>query len=467
MNITCKDLLTSIDHFEVIGDIDNVSFKQISTDSRTIQEGELFFPLTGPNFDGHNFIAAALLKSRNIALCDRTKIENVTEKLEQLLTENNIDVKDFKYVLIVVENVELALEQVTAYIRSLTKAKLISITGSTGKTTTREMLYTIFSTKYEVLKAEGNINTLWGNASVLMNWTGQEFIIFETGLDRKGEIGWQNRGLIPDIGCIINVGTVHAEPLGGVENIFIGKKEMADYLYSKGKPVVLNIDDKRLASIKKNYGDLAISVGSEKEAEYRCEQVELDEKGIRFKLMNKETYYDVQIPIYGIDYVYNALISIVIANYFGFSIEQCIQALGQYHGYKYRFEINEVNEYLTLINDSYNANPDSMKMSINTFAKIWGEKYHTVAFLGHMAELGEVEKEEHRKLGELIKEKNFDEVFYTGRYYEFVNAGEYLADFEEIKKKFNAICDNAKKNKIKTAILVKGSHSVGLHRLFE
>ena len=108
-----------------------------------------------------------------------------------------------------------------------------------------------------------------------------------------------------------------------------------------------------------------------------------------------------------------------------------------------------------------------MKMSIKTFAKIWGKKYRTVAFFGHMAELGEVEEEEHKKLGQLIKEQNFDQVFYTGKFYEFVNIGEFVPSIEEVIKKYCEISENAKKNKIKTAILVKGSHSVGLYRLFE
>jgi len=248
-------------------------------------------------------------------------------------------------------------------------APIVAITGSTGKTTTREMLVTILKSNGEVLSTDTNINTLWGNAKVLSSFKGEKFIVLEFGMDRQGEIGWQCRAIEPDLGAILNIGYVHAENVGGIENVFKAKKDLADYLHRTGRPLVLNADDKWLQEIEKTYSYQLLTYG-ELGKDYRLLSSKVSKEGTEFVFEHEGVNYTSKIHAYGRELAYNALAAIALADLLGIEVEDSIEALSSYDGFGGRFEIREVNG-ITIINDAYNANPTSMKMSLNTFDEVF------------------------------------------------------------------------------------------------
>jgi UDP-N-acetylmuramoyl-tripeptide--D-alanyl-D-alanine ligase len=446
-NVNLKTILSKLPEFEILN-YEDVAISGVSYDSRTVEEGDIFFPLKGENFDGHDFIPQAFEGGAVATLCESSFVSEYV---------------NLKKPIIVVDSIEEGLEKIINILFSDILVPKIAITGSTGKTTTREMLQKILSYKGSVLATNSNINTLWGNAKLLSQYNGEEYIILEMGMDRPGEIGWQCRALEPDLGVILNIGYVHAENVGGIENVYKTKKDLADYLHRSGKPLVLNVDDSWLQKIEKDYSYQLLTYGYEGK-DFKLINTSVSREGTQFTFVHDEKNYSARIKAFGRELAYNCLGAIAIADLLAIDIQESIDALTSYEGFVGRFEIKEINGRLTVINDAYNANPTSMKMSIETFDEIFDkEQYNKVAILGDMKELGEVAKDQHRVLGELAKSKEFDKVYYIGDFYSDFAFGERLGSWEEAKK-IVAGSENGNKD---TAILLKASHSIGLYKILE
>ncbi|MDD3474578.1 MAG: UDP-N-acetylmuramoyl-tripeptide--D-alanyl-D-alanine ligase [Candidatus Dojkabacteria bacterium] len=447
MNVPLSEIKENIPEFEILN-YEDLSITGVSYDSRTVEPGDIFFPIKGENFDGHDFIPEAFEKGAIISLCDSSHLSNLV---------------DLKKPLIVVDSIEEGLEKVVNILFSKILAPKVAITGSTGKTTTREMLVKILKDKGSVLSTDSNINTLWGNAKLLSKYNNEEYIVLEMGMDRAGEIGWQCRAIEPDLGVILNIGYVHAENVGGIENVFNAKKDLADYLHRSGKPLVLNSDDEWLKKIEKNYTYQLLTYGVEG-SDFRLVDSHVSMEGTEFLFVYKGAEYNCKIKAYGKGLAYNALAAISLAELLGIEVIDSIKSLEEYNGFSGRFEIKDFKDGIKIVNDAYNANPTSMKMSIETFNDIFAEdKYERVVILGDMKELGDVSADQHKLLGELVKSKGFDKVYYIGDFYNDFGVGEQLKSWEDAKK----IIDDLNVKSKDIAILLKASHSIGLYNIVE
>ncbi len=450
MTIYLKDIQERFPEFEIRNYDENASFTAFNHDSRNIKEGEIFIPIVGERFDGHDFILQALNDGAAMALCEAKK---------------SLLVKDATKPVIFVDSIREGLQKIMSLYTSHINAKIIGITGSAGKTTTRKILSTILNGEGSVLSVEGsNINTVWGNAVLLSKYTDEKYVVLECGMDHPGEIAWHMNSIDPDLGILLNVGYVHAEALGSIEGVYEEKKNMADYLDKMGRPLILNIDDERLQRIVPLYKSKLVTYGYSSDADFRIESSVLNKDGIDFQFAYKKNSYHGHLKAYGERLVYNVVAAIAAATELGINIEDALLALNVFEPESGRFEIIALRKGDVIINDAYNANPISMEMSLQTFDKLYPkDAFHRIVVLGDMKELGEISSEKHKELGKLVDSMNFEEIYYIGEYFKDFGVGEELQAITEAVGIIKEVIDHNKGKRI--AILCKGSHSTGLYEI--
>ncbi len=448
MKVYLEDIRNRYPEFEIDNYDKDAYFTGFNHDSREIKDGDIFIPIVGERFDGHDFIIEALDSGASMSLCESGCRDKVMD------TDKPI---------IYVDSIREGLEKILNYAISPITAPVIGITGSTGKTTTRQMLVSILGSKKKVLSSD-LYNTVWGNAVLFSQYKDENFIVLECGMDSKGEIAWHVNAEDPDIGILLNVGHVHAGKLGSIEDVYQEKKNMADYMKKTGKPLILNIDDELLVRILDDYNSEVITFGKNIDADFRIKETSVSQVGTDFVFEFKGSSYYVKLNVFGEDLAYNAVASIACANRLGFSIEDCIEGLKNFKPNNGRFEVINFKNDLVVVNDAYNANPTSMKMSLETFSKLFKkDDYYRICILGDMKELGDVTREKHEELGELVESYSFDEVYFVGEYFEFFNKGEYISSADEASAFINNRIDEFKGKKV--AILLKASNGIGLYRI--
>jgi UDP-N-acetylmuramoyl-tripeptide--D-alanyl-D-alanine ligase len=365
--------------------------------------------------------------------------------------------------IILVKNIEDGLMKVLNFAISHITAPVVAITGSTGKTTTKQMLVTILKGQMKVLHGEKS-NTVWGNAVILSQYDDHEVIVLECGMDMKGEIAWHVNSVDPDLGILLNVGHVHAEKIGSIEEIYEEKKDLADYMERTGKPLVLNVDDERLARIEKSYKEDSeiITFGTRENVDFQIVNPKVDSFGTHFSFKYYDNTMEVDLKVFGEGYVYNAMAAIIAANRLGVSIDNCIKWVGLFENSDARFETLEYKNNVIIVNDAYNANPTSMDMSLKTFHSLYGSSdYHKIVVLGDMKELGEVSSRKHKELGEKVRGYNFDEVYYVGEMFADFGVGERLESADEAAAMLNSNLETLRDRKV--VILLKGSNGTRLY----
>lgn len=438
-------------------DLSTTSINALNHDSRTIdpRKNELFIIARGPTFDPHDYIDDALKNGAVAAMCERGSLEKVTSQKS----------------LIVVEDAHEALMELGKFLRSKISGKVFGITGSTGKSLTRAMLAEIIENRGAVLTPERgqNINTLWGNIELLMQYDNQDYIVLENSTDARGELLWQLKAVQPGIGCILNIGEVHAGPVGGVQELLLEKKDAALYLEKEKKPVILNIDDPKINSFIDELSNRIITVSIKRNnAHWYATDISVDQKGTHFTMHHRSDSVRIDMPIYGDLHAYNALFAAAFADEVEVDLATIQSALNSFSGFPYRFEVHRITDDIIVVDDAYNANNQSMPLSISTFMTLWGcGEYHTVAILGDMRELGEVAVTEHEKLGELVRKEEFDEIFYVGEHYKDVGAGVELKDRSEVLKKLQGLVETHRGSHKPLAVLIKASHGIELYGLVQ
>lgn len=453
---------------------ENVAFT-FSTDTRTIKQGEIYLPLKGENFDGEDFIGKAL-ESRAIGyFCtDASKIASVGNLDQSLQSESRNDVEKAKLILQVEDTLIAYLELARFYKRKIAP-KTVAITGSSGKTTTKEMAYCVVSEKFKTHKSELNFNNEVGLCKTILSMPEDtEVLILEMGMRGLGEIELLSKYAEPDIAIIANVGTAHIGRLGSKENIAKAKYEIVKHIKDNG--ILIAHDDeliKRRQEGTKARRREGLSLPSCPPAllssitYFSLNDTEIIERKIGYsKFIYRNHEYELNIE--GDYNIQNSLAVIELGLKLGISEEEIASGLKKYLPLEKRWEIQEVKGY-KIINDSYNANPESMKAVIKTVLYIYPSPLLFV--LGDMGELGEKEVEYHRQIGEFLLKnlKSGINVITVGKLANEITqklnkSGIFSKNFEDNLQTSRYILDNVK---IGTTIVLKASRSMKFEEIIK
>lgn len=411
--------------------------KGVSTDTRKITSGSIFFALKGDNFNGNTFATEALNQGASYAIID----EDIDKTSAQLIK---------------VENVLKTLQQLATFHRKQFNIPVIGITGSNGKTTTKELIAAVLSTTKKVHYTKGNFNNHLGVPLTLLAMPmDTEIAVIEMGANHLGEIAELCEISQPNYGIITNIGKAHLEGFGSFEGVLRAKSELYQYILTKGKNVFINSNDDVLNNMSKRFSD-PIKYPSKNDY-FTCDFIAAN-PFVEFKI-GSDNFLTKLIGSYNYDNIAGAL---TIGSFFNIPIELAVNAICQYIPSNNRSQIVET-KHNTLILDAYNANPDSMKAAIENFASM--DTSSKMVILGDMLELGENSKKEHEDLGRLVGSKNFNGIFYCGK--EIRSAAPksigslYFATKEELAK---YLVENPLKG---STVLIKASRGIGLETLVD
>ncbi len=363
----------------------------ISTDTRTIEKGALFVAVKGENFDGNDFIDKAF---ENGAACALTDVKN------GLNVENPV---------IYVENSRIAQLKLARYYRDKFGVKICGVTGSVGKTSTKDMIYAVLSAKYPTLKTEGNLNNDIGLPKTLFRLDESfKAAVIEMGMDDLGQISALSETVHPNCAVITNIGWCHIENLKTRENILKAKLEILDGM-DNGSPLIINGDDEMLKTVEIDDRKV-VRYGFNANNDIYADNIVHTENGEKFTLHYDGRAYPAEVPVKGGHHIMNALAAFCVGIEFNMTAEEIIPAFMNYEASGMRQRIEKRGEY-TLILDCYNASPTSMESSLSVLGTMNGRK---AAVLGDMLELGEMSKTLHEGLADAV-EKNADIVFLYGK----------------------------------------------------
>lgn len=361
----------------------------VSIDSRTVKPNELYVAITGKKFDGSEFANAAYDAGALAALSER-------------------EIKDVPYIL--TDDSVSAFQNLAAYYRGLFDIPVIGVTGSNGKTTTKEMTASVFSQIYNVHKTEGNLNNQTGVPQVLFGITPQtQALVVEMGASHFGEIDALSRMVKPTYGIITNIGDAHIENFGTRGGTLKAKAEMIKHL-SPGGALFINGDDLNLIKLKDKFPRV-YTFGFEPHNNLKVNNIlKEDMSGISAVFETEGSSFEIDIPAPGRHMIYNALAAAAVGLFHGIKPDLIKKGIAAYKPTGPRLNIKEANGY-TVINDAYNANPTSMRVAIDVLSQAPGRK---IAILGDMFELGENSKQFHFDIGAYAAQKGIDLVIAVG-----------------------------------------------------
>jgi len=411
---------------------------KISTDTRQITPDSVFFALKGDKFNANEFAHEALAKGASYAVVDEERF-----------------VRGDQYLL--VEDSLVALQELAKYHRSQLTIPVIGLTGSNGKTTSKELLNAVLSKKYKCLATKGNLNNHIGvPLTILAIDKTIEIAIVEMGANHVGEIALLSSIANPTHGFITNIGKAHIGTFGGYENIIRGKSELYQHLLLNEGIVFINSQSPVLSNMAKRFKSPLMypAVGDY----YSCELLGSD-PFIKIKSENGEVAQTQIIGAYNFE---NIAVALCVGKYFGVDSKLSIKAIEEYIPGNMRSQVLKKGTN-TIILDAYNANPSSMQVAIDNLAGMKAEK--KVVILGDMFELEEEAEKEHRVLGKLLHEKKFYRVYFTGKLSQFAKEECPSALYFENKE---LLVTELRVNPIHSAtILVKASRGIGLEAVVE
>lgn len=353
----------------------------ITTDSRNIKEGDIFFALKGENFNGNKFAEKAIEQGASLAVIDE-KEYNTNEKC--------FLVDDVLYTLQLLANYHR---------RQFPNLKMLSITGTNGKTTTKELCYAVLSKKYNTIATQGNFNNHIGVPLTLLRITKDtELAIIEMGANHPGEIDFLCHIAEPVYGLITNIGRAHLEGFGSFEGVVKTKTEMFRYLDKPNHYCIINMDDKSLSNYSNSHKNIAYHYSLEKNIESKTANLYYKGKIISSNLVGSYN-------------AYNMLAAITVGEIFDIPLSLAIEAIENFKPQNHRSQILETNKN-TLILDCYNANPSSVNAVLKAFEDLKAEKKY--AFIGAMKELGLSSNEEHKKVIDILKGMNLENIVLVG-----------------------------------------------------
>ena len=443
-----KDILNITKGQLIIGN-ENLECENFSKDTRTIQSGDIYIGIKGEKFDGSQFWKQALYNGAEGVIIEN--IEITQQELEKYSNKT----------IIKVENTLEALYEIARYKRSLYDIPVIAVTGSVGKTSTKDVIASVVSTKYKTLKTEGNNNNNIGLPLTILKLKDHEALVIEMGMNHFGEISLLTNIARPTLAVITNIGTSHIGNLGSRENILKAKLEILEGM-DIPKIIINNDNDLLNKWCEDNKQQLKIhTFGIQNESEINAQDIKLHEDGSSFTAISGTQSLDIQVPVGGEHFVYNALCAMQVGRQLQISDDKIQQGIAEFELTKKRMDIRKLEKGAILINDAYNASYESMKASLEFLKNYNGTR--KIAVLGDMFELGQFSEELHRKVGKEVADKHIDILICAGESSKFIieEAGKntkiqtcYFNNNEQIVEKLSQEIRNG------DVILVKASNGM-------
>ncbi len=434
-------------------------FTGVSTDSRQVLRGSLFVPIIGGKFDGHDFIAAAVN-------------DGASGFLVQKGSEHKIRGKSSDTTIIRVDDTLKAIGDIAHFWRKKFKVTVVAITGSSGKTTTKEMLAAISGLKKKIIKAEGNYNNLIGLPITILKINAEhELAILEMGTNIRGEIGRLTEIAEPDVGLITNIGPAHLEGFKSVETVREEKLDLFRKMPDAGVAII-NIDDEKLLVTDKEWGGKRATFGFKKNADVSAEGVEMKGLGgVSFTIRIDSFRQGITLPVAGSHNVYNALAAAACSWALGIDFHTICQGLTAFQPISGRMEIHRLKNGAFIINDTYNANPASFGEALKTLRDLKGER-KSIVIMGDMLELGDQAEMLHEGIGSLMADTGVDTIYLRGRLSAATAAGALkrnipggrIVFFETPDEIMDRLVSHIKKG---DWILVKGSRQTRMEQVVE
>ncbi|RLJ01448.1 MAG: UDP-N-acetylmuramoyl-tripeptide--D-alanyl-D-alanine ligase [Candidatus Aenigmatarchaeota archaeon] len=414
--LKAKEVSEAVSGYIIRGDPETL-FCSVSTDSRNIKGGELFFALKGERHDGHLFIDDARRKGAKGAV--------INESMKDV-------VKGDDFVVIAVKDTLKALGDLSGWWRRRFDVKVIGITGSSGKTTTKEMLSKILSAEKNVLKSPGNYNNLIGLPLTLLNLRRfHEIAIVEMGMNRIGEIRRLTEIARPEIGIITNVGPAHLEGVGDIRGVLKAKTELIEEISEDGV-VFINGDSELLSKEAERFGKNVIRFGKGSQNDVRIIEYKEDVfYGSSFSFLWKGKRYSFQLSVPGFFNIMNAVAASAVAIYLGMSEDVIKRKLKEYREVEGRFQRIYLKEDVLLINDTYNANPLSLNEALSFLKQIRSGRQLIIG-LGDMLELGDYTEKAHREAGREVAKLKPDFFFAIGNFARYMIEGARDEGFKNV-----------------------------------
>ena len=425
----------------LLKEADVKEIKAVSTDTRKIEEGTMFIALKGENFNGNNYVLDAFNKGAKIAIVDEVKCD---------LNELKEDVA-----LIKVQNTGRALMDLAKFYREKLGLKVVGITGSAGKTSTKDLVAAVLSDKYKVFKTKGNFNNEIGLPLMILELDSTyDVAILEMGMRGLGQIKELAEIASPDLGIITNIGISHIEILKTRENILKAKMEIATFFDKNNTLVVCGNDDFLGALPEAEYKIVKTGVGEN--FKIGAKNIALEELSSKFTVYDGEKEEEFSLDMPGEHNISNLMLGIAIAKELGVSFEEMKRGLKNIEATSMRLELIKKDGF-SILNDCYNSSPVAVKSAIDVMKNIEGKR--RIAVLGTMRELGHKSEEAHEEIGKYAKENEIEKVLCFGDFSENIKEGYgegctvYENKEELIKDLLNIICEG-------DIILVKASRSL-------
>ena len=450
-----KEFINQIDGKLLTGS-EETEFGNICRDSRIIKKGETYIALKGENFDANDFAAEAIKNGAKLCIISEEKNDVTEEAKKEGVT------------LVLVKDTLEALQEIAKYKRSLYNIPVVAVTGSVGKTSTKDIIASCLSAKYNVLKTQGNMNNFLGVPLTILNLKDEDLMVVEMGMNHFGELSKLTNIVKPTISVITNIGTAHIGNLGSRENILKAKLEILEGMQEK--VLVINNDNDLLHEYYlKNKDNKEIKIftyGIENQSDIMAKDIVLNEDNSEFicevseefikekqqdyfasnngtndfnnsanngsstnnkiksscneieNINNQENIFKIEVPVGGIHFVYNAICSVLVGKLLNLSDAEIVRGIKSFKPTKNRMDITKLKNGVTIINDSYNASLDSMAMLLK-YLQSYNAK-RKIAVLGDMLELGEYSEELHRKVGAEVQKNNIDILITQGENSKFI-----------------------------------------------
>ena len=378
----------------------NLEIISYSKDTRTLKRGDCYVGIKGESFDGNKFWKEALEKGASACILDSF--------------EGKLD-DDSKDTIILVQDTVKAIQDLATYVRENLNIPVIAITGSVGKTSTKDMIATVLSQKYKVLKSPGNLNGQIGLPLNILSYKDEDVMVLEMGMNDFKQIEKLSLIAKPTIGVITNIGTAHIGILGSRENILKAKLEILEGM-TKNSPLVINDDNDLLSTVSLKNPIIRCSI--EKKADFQAANIHVKTGKTNFEVLYKNERLNIELPLMGEIFVSNALLAIAVGSLLNIPILQIKLGLESLNTEQNHMKFLSLKNNITLIDDTYNSNLEAVESALKTLLKYPGKRH--IAVLGDILELEKFSEEIHKKIGSLKEILELDALFLQGDFSKYI-----------------------------------------------